>query len=69
MSPIVHEVVIGVCQIRRNEHLVDWARLVLRELRVYVMLVQLCRPEVEGHLIDLFSVFRRLPIPSKSETS
>ena len=36
MSPIVHGVINGVCQIRRNEHLGDWARLVLREVRTYV---------------------------------
>ena len=62
MSPIVLGVGTGVYQIRRNEHIVDWARLVLRELRAYVMAVQLPRLEV-----DLFSVLTPLHIQSNSE--
>ena len=59
MSPIVLGVGTGFYQIRRNEHIVDWARLMLRELRAYA--VQLPRLEV-----DLFSVVTPLQIQSNS---
>ena len=63
MSPIVYDVVNRVCQIGRNEHLVNWARWVLRELCVHTTLVHLRHPDTEGHFVKLFSALARLQSP------
>ena len=65
MPSVVHSVVNSVRQVRRNEHLVDWAGWVLCELRAHVTLVHLRRPDAEGHLIDLFATLTRLYCPIK----
>ena len=56
MSSIVHGVVDSVYQIRRNGHLVDWARWVLDELHAVCNACTLRRSDAEGHLTDPFSV-------------
>jgi len=63
MSPIVQDVVSHICQIGRNEHLVNWARRVLRELRMHVTLVHLHHPDTEGHFVKLFSALAQLQSP------
>jgi hypothetical protein len=60
MSSVVHGVIDGVRQIRRDEHLVGCARWVLRGLSMYVALVNLRRPDAEGYLVDLFSALTQL---------
>ena len=63
MSPIEYNVVNRICQIGRNEHLVNWARWVLHELCTHTMLVHLHHPDTEGHFVKLFSALAQLQSP------